>query len=125
MATIEKVLLSNSLGGRPILITGTLTSNASNIHNTGTNASIYDEVWLYANNFSASNVTLTIEYGSNVANASNNDRIIYGVPASSGFTIITPGTVLTGDGSAVRQIRAFTNVANTTTITGFVNRITP
>jgi hypothetical protein len=123
MATINKVLLSNSLGGRPILITGTATGTANNIHNTGTSASVYDEVWLYANNFSASNVSLTIEYGSNVANSTNNDRIVYGVPANSGFTIITPGTVLTGDGSAVRQIRAFTNVANTTTITGFVNRI--
>jgi hypothetical protein len=125
MANITKEKLSSSDGGRPILIQGTLTSNATNLHSITSNANVYHEVWLYANNFSGSNVTLTLQYGSNIANATNNDRIVYGIPSSSGFTIITPGTVLQGTEFGLRYISAFTNVGNTTTITGYVNNIAP
>jgi hypothetical protein len=123
MATINKVTLSNSAGGRPILITGTTSGSPTNIHTTGTNASVYDELWLYANNFSNSYVNITVQFGGTSANATNNDQLWYNVPSQSGLTLITPGLVLNGDGSAGRQVSAFTSTTNLVSVTGFVNRI--
>lgn len=119
MATFTKVLLSGSTGGRPIKVVQTATAGTT-IHATGTSATIIDEVWLYANNTSASSVDLTIEYG---GTTSPDDLIVVSIPAKSGLSIVAPGLILTGDGAAARTIRAFASSANVINIVGYVNRI--
>ena len=119
MATFTKELLSGSTGGRPIKVVQTATAGTT-IHATGTSSSIIDEVWLYANNTSASSVDLTIEYG---GTSNPDDLIIVSIPAKSGLSIVAPGLILTGDGAAARTIRAFASSANVINIVGYVNRI--
>jgi hypothetical protein len=119
MATYTKVLLSSSTGGQPIKVVATATAGTL-IHTTGTSSSTIDEVWLYANNTSASSVNLTIEYGG-VTNPDN--QILVAIPSGSGLSILLPGLILTGDGSTGRNIRAFAGTTNVINIVGYVNRI--
>ena len=119
MATFTKVLLSGSTGGQPIKVVAT-ASTGTLIHTTGTSTSTIDEVWLYANNTSASQVKLTIEYG---GTTSPDNQIITAIPSGSGLSILLPGLVLTGDGSVGRSVRAFAGTTNVINIVGYVNRI--
>lgn len=120
MATFSKQLLSQSTRGRPILVTA--TSSGTQIHITGTSATIIDEVWLYASNSSTSNVKLTVQFG---GTTSPNDEIEFTVPAESGLYLIIPGLPLTGTGSATSSILAFAATGSVINIAGYVNRITP
>lgn len=119
MATFTKVLLSGSTGGQPIKVTQTATAGTL-IHTTTSSSSTIDEVWIYANNTSASQVNLTIEYGGTTA---PDNQIITAIPSGSGLSIVIAGSVLTGDGSTGRSIRAFAGSANVINIIGYVNRI--
>ena len=63
MATYSKVKLSESTSGRQIKVVSTSAGSGTLIHTAVAGASDYDEVWLYANNTSGSDVLLTIEWG--------------------------------------------------------------
>lgn len=119
MATFSKVTLSGSTQGKAIKVVAT-ASTGTTIHATGTSSSIIDEVWLYAYNSSAAAVTLTIQYGGTTA--VDND-IKLSIPATSGLTLVVPGLILTGTGSAANTIYAFAATTNVITINGYVNRI--
>lgn len=119
MATFTKILLSGSTGGRPIKVAAS-GSTGTTIHTTQASSGVVDEVWLYANNTSASQTTLTIEYG---GTTNPDDRIIVAIPSKSGLSLLVPGLVLTGDGSSGRTIRIFADAANVINIVGYVNRI--
>lgn len=119
MATFSKVKLSGSTDGKAIKVAQT-ASTGTTIHATGTSSSIIDEVWLYAYNSSASGVVLTIQFGGTTA-VDNDIKIT--IPATSGLTLIVPGLLLTGTGSAANTIYAYAGTANVLTISGYVNRI--
>jgi hypothetical protein len=119
MATFSKLHLSGSTGGQPIKVVAT-TSAGTTIHTTGTSSTAIDEVWLYANNTSASAVELTIEYG---GTTNPDNRIILPIPSKAGLVIILPGLTLSGTGSAGRVVRAFAATTNVVNITGYVNRV--
>lgn len=119
MATFSKVLLSGSTQGKAIKVAAT-TSTGTTIHATGTSSSVIDEVWLYAYNSSASAVTLTIQYG---GTTSVDNDIKLTIPATSGLTLVVPGLILTGTGSAANTIYAYAGTTNVITISGYVNRI--
>lgn len=119
MANFSKVLLSGSTQGRGIKVAAT-SSPGTTIHATGTSSIAEDEVWLYAYNSAASSVLLTIQYGNTT---SPDDDIKISIPPQSGLTLVVPGLVLTGTGSAANTVRAFAASANVITIHGFVNRI--
>ena len=119
MATFTKVNLSGSTQGRQIKVVATASSGTT-IHATGTSSSIIDEVWLYAHNSSGSNVVLTVQYG---GTTTPDDDIKLTIPATSGLTLVIPGLILTGTGSAANTIRAYAGTANVITISGYVNRI--
>jgi hypothetical protein len=121
MATFSKQLLSGSTGGKAIKVAATATPGTT-IHATGTSSTAIDEVWLYAVNSSASDVKLTIEYG---GTTDPDDLVEFTVTAESGLYLVVPGTVLTGDGTSARTIRAFAATADVINILGYVNRITP
>jgi hypothetical protein len=119
MATFSKVLLSGSTQGKAIKVAAT-TSTGTTIHATGTSSSVIDEVWLYAYNSSASAVTLTIQYGGTTA-VDNDIKLT--IPATSGLTLVVPGLILTGTGSAANTVYAYAGTTNVITISGYVNRI--
>jgi hypothetical protein len=119
MATYTKLNLSESTGGRPIKVAATETAGTL-IHATGTPASVIDEIWLYASNTDTSARKLTIEYG---GVAVPDDIIEVTIPAEAGLVLVIPGLILSGTGSAARNVRAFAATTNVINISGYVNRI--
>jgi hypothetical protein len=119
MAIFSKQILSGSTNGAPIKVVAT-ASTGTTIHATGTSASTLDEVWIYAYNSSSSTVVLTIQYGGTTT-PDNDIRV--SVPAQSGLTLVVPGLILRGTGSAATTIFAYAASANVITLSGYVNRI--
>jgi hypothetical protein len=119
MATYSKILLSGSTQGKAIKVVAT-ASTGTTIHATGTSATIEDEIWLYAYNSSSSTVVLTLQYGGTTA-VDNDIKIP--IPATSGLTLVVPGLILTGTGSAANTVYAYAGTANVVTVNGYVNRI--
>lgn len=119
MATFTKVKLSGSTDGKAIKVAAT-SSPGTTIHATGTSASIIDEIWLYAYNSSSAAQLLTIQFGGTTA-VDNDIKII--IPSQSGLTLIIPGLMLTGTGSAANTVLAYAATTNVVTISGYVNRI--
>lgn len=120
MATYSKVLLSGSTQGKAIKVAAT-ASTGTTIHATEISSTIEDEIWLYAYNSSATAVVLTIQFG---GTATPDDDIKLSIPATSGLTLVVPGLILTGTGSAANTVRAYAGTTNVITISGYVNRIT-
>jgi hypothetical protein len=119
MATFTKTLLSGSSQGQPITVVAT-ASTGTTIHATGTSSTTIDEVWLYATNTSSSSVNLTIQYGGTGA---VQNAITLSIPSKSGLSLIIPGLILTGTGSAATTVYAYAGTASVVTISGYVNRI--
>ena len=120
MATFTKTILSQSDDGRGRLITGTNSAGAASIHTASSTVTTIDEVWLYAQNQSAADVKLTIEYGSNLGTA---DPIEVTVVAESGLMLIIPGLILKGN-SSPKTISGFAGTINVISVFGYVNQIT-
>lgn len=119
MATAKKRKLSSSTDGRPILITATGTAGTL-IHTSvaGTVEGTFDEIWLYASNFSSSDRTLNIEWG---GTTSPDDIISTAITSKSGLMLLIPGLILQ-DGT---EVRAFIDVTGSAlSVSGFVNTIT-
>ncbi len=119
MATFSKQILSGSTDGKAIKVAATATAGTT-IHTGSTTTTTLDEVWLYAQNTSASDVKLTVEWG---GTASPDDHIEYTVKAENGLYLIVPGLILKGNATAL-VVRAFAATTNVITIHGYVNRIT-
>lgn len=119
MAVFTKQLLSGSTQGRAIKVAATASAGTT-IHTTGTSSTVIDEVWLYAYNSSTGPITLTIQYGGTTA-VDNDIRL--DIPPTSGLTLVVPGLILTGTGSAGNTVAAYAGTTNVITISGYVNRI--
>jgi hypothetical protein len=119
MATFSKQKLSGSTDGKAIKVAAT-SSSGTIIHATGTSDSVIDEIWLYAYNSSAAAQLLTIQFGGTTA---VDDDIKITLPSQSGLTLVVPGLILTGTGSAANTVRAYAATTNVVTISGYVNRI--
>jgi hypothetical protein len=119
VATFTKAKLSGSTDGLPIKVTGTNTAGAVTVHTavSGTSAGVFDEIWIYANNTSATAVKLTIEYGTATAADGN---IELTVAAEAGLVLVIAGLILQNS----RVVKAFAGTADVLLITGFVNAIT-
>ncbi len=112
-------LLSGSSQGQPILVVATSTPGTT-IHATDVSATVFDEIWLYAQNTDTADRKLTIEWGG-VATPLNLIEVT--VPFESGLILVIPGLRLTGTGSVASTVRAFCASASVVTITGNVNRM--
>lgn len=113
MPTYTKRLFSASTNGQPILIANTSTT----IHTSINNTTDFDEVWIWAQNTSASAVNLTVQWG---GTTDPNNVIKLSMAASSGSYLLVPGWIL-NNSLVVSAVAAINNVI---TVTGFVNRIT-
>jgi hypothetical protein len=86
MATFTKQKLSGSTDGKAIKLTGNDSAGAVEVHTAvaGTTVGTFDEIWLYANNTSASAVKLTVEWGTATAADGNIELTI---AAESGLVL--------------------------------------
>lgn len=115
MSAVEKLKLSGSSDGEPVLVTATTSTAAITIHTCATAGdNTFDEVWLWGFNNATAAVTLTIEYGDTA------HPIVQTLSAKTGHTLVLPG--LLGNTSLV--IKAFKSAATVVGVTGFVNRYT-
>ena len=114
MATFTKQILSGSTNGASTLVAAT-SSPGTTIHTAISGTSGLDEIWLYADNSSASTVKLTVEFGG----TAEKDQIELNIPGESGLVLVVPGLVL--NNSLV--VRAFAATTNVISISGYVNRI--
>ena len=119
MATFSKRILEGSTDGKAVKVTGTGTASAVTVHTASTTTTTLDEIWLYANNTSASDVKLTIEWGTATAADGN---IEYTVKAENGLYLIIPGLILKGNATPL-TVKAFAATADVILLTGYVNRI--
>lgn len=115
MADYSKLKLSGSTNGRLIKVVATATPGTT-IHTAVAGTVDYDEIYLFANNTSSSNVKLTIEWG---GVASPDDSVELMIQAESGLVLVIPGLVL--QNSLV--VKAFAGTTNVINVSGFVNRI--
>ena len=114
--TLNKSLLSGSTNGKPIKVVATGTLGTT-IHTAVSGTSSMDEIWLWAFNSSASDVTLTIEYGGATVPDQN---IVLTVPSKNGLSLVVPGLLLQN----ALVVTAFASSANVVTLSGFVNNLT-
>ena len=119
MATFTKVPFSAQTDGEPIKVVAT-ASTGTTIHTTGVSATEFDEVWLYAYNSDTAARLLTIQFG---GTATPDDDIKIPIPSQSGLTLVIPGLILAGTGSAGNTVYAYASAANVVTVAGYVNRI--
>jgi hypothetical protein len=119
MATFTKIPLSGSTNGKGILVAATATPGTV-IHTAGAGTTNFDEVWLYAYNSSTGPILLTVQYG---GTATPDDDIKITIPSQSGLTLVVPGLILTGTGSAGNTVAAYAGTANVVTVSGYINRI--
>lgn len=119
MATFTKQKLSGSTDGKAIKLTGTDSAGAVTVHTAvaGTTVGTFDEIWLYANNTSASAVKLTVEWGTATAADGNIELTI---AAEAGLVLVVPGLILQNS----MVVEAFAGTADVILLTGFVNAIT-
>jgi len=120
-AQFTKVILSNSVNGRQILVSGTTSGSATAIHTATfgqTSSGSLDEIFLYASNNATSSVTCSILWG---GTSEPDDVVRVILPPLNSRTLIADGKLL--QNSLV--VQAYSNVTNAVTIDGFVNRISP
>jgi hypothetical protein len=116
MATFTKRFLSGSTNGRPILIPDIATPGTL-VHTAVAGVTDSDEVWLYVSNTYTGIVDLVIEFGGVI---DPGDTIRLTVAFKAGLFLVVPGLILQNS----LNVRAFANVANVISFSGFVNRIT-
>lgn len=120
MATYSKQLLSQSVNGKAVNITATLSSTTL-IHTTSSSASSIDEVWLYATNATTSDITLNLLYG---GTNFTNDVLFDGViEAYAGSVLVCPGLIARGDDSVGFSIYGNSTSVSGINVFGYVNRI--
>jgi hypothetical protein len=98
----------------PSTTTFTYARTATNVTSAASSGSVYP-----AATAASQNVRLTIQFGGITA---VDDDITYTMTNQNGLYLIVPGLPLKGAASAL-EVRAYADVANTVTLSGYVNRI--
>lgn len=125
---LTAVLLSGSTQGKPIKVVATTIGTASGtvIHATGTSASIYDAITLWAWNTDTTTRLLTLGWGvDGVSGYSDPDDLIeIPIPPSSSDrpTPVLIGHRVVGGGAAALTLKAMGAAANVICVYGEVDR---
>lgn len=94
-----------------------IANTSTTIHTSVGTTTDFDEIWIWAQNTSASAVNFTIQWGGTADPA---NAVKLSMAASSGSYLLVPGWLL-NNSLAVSAVAATNNVIS---VTGFVNRIT-
>ena len=98
----------------PSTTTFTFARTATNVTSAASGGSVYP-----ASTAASQNVRLTVQWGGTTA---VDDDITYTMTNQNGLYLIVPGLILRGNATAL-TVRAYADVANTVTLSGYVNRI--
>lgn len=98
----------------PSTTTFTYARTATNVTSGASSGSVYP-----AATAASQNVRLTIQWGGTTA---VDDDITYTMTNQNGLYLVVAGLILRGNATAL-TVRAYADVANTVTISGYVNRI--
>lgn len=112
MAT-EKQELSASTDGEPITIVATVTAGTT-IHTVTAGATHFHEIYLYFLNLSASQVTITVEWGT----AAAIQNMPFKLDPDIGLFLFAPGLPLNNG----KTVAAFASVTNVVVAHGYVHR---
>ena len=115
--TYTKQLLSGSVQGKQIKVTGTNVAGAVTVHTAVAGTAAWDEIWIYAFNADTVSRVLTLLWGGTTE--PDNDIIATLFPKS--------GRLLVVDGALLQNgllVKAYADAANVVLIDGFVNAIT-
>lgn len=115
--TIEWLILSSS-AGQPVLIAATGTPGTA-LHSTGISATVLDFITLIAVNTDTTARKLTVEFGGTGAG----NIIEITIPPESGEIEVCYQKLLTGDGAAARNVKAFCATTNVVNVSGVVKRV--
>lgn len=99
----------------PSTTTFTYTRTASNVTSASSGGSVFP-----AATAATQNVRLTVQWGGTTA---VDDDITYTLTSQTGLFLICPGLIIRGNATPL-VVRAFADVANVVTLSGYVNRIT-
>jgi len=120
MATFSKQILSSSTDGRAIKIASTaISSSATLIHTGSSSSTVFDEVWIYAQNNHTADVAVRIGFG---GVTDPDDIIEYTVKTKGGLYLVVPGLILKGNATPL-TVRASAGTTNVISLSGYVNRI--
>ena len=115
ISSMDMAPLSGSTNGRGQKLTGTNDGGAVVVHTAVAGTTSHDVIWIWAMNTSASDVTVTVEWGGTTA---VDDIVTVSVPASSKYLLI--------DGWVLRNgltVRMFASAANVVSIYGYVQNV--
>lgn len=119
----EKIILSGTVDGNAVLITGALASTANVIHTAVTGTADFDEVYCWAYNNATADFLLTIRWAA-TATAFQTREFQQTIPSQDGLHLVVPGLPFRN----ALTIEAFATVAGTATggigIVGYVHRVT-
>jgi hypothetical protein len=116
MSNFTPVILSGSTDGLAVKVAATATLGTT-IHTAVTGTTNIDEIYLYANNTSATAEKLTIEWGTGTAADGNIEQTIQ---PEEGIVLVIPRLRLQN----AKVVTAFAGTANVILITGGVDRYT-
>ena len=121
MATFSKQLLSASTDGQAVKVVATaIGSSPTLIHTGSSTTTVFDEVWIYAQNNHSADVAVRIGFG---GVTDPDDIIEYTVKTKGGLFLVVPGLILKGNATPL-TVRAAAGTANVISLSGYVNRIT-
>lgn len=112
MAT-EKQELSASTDGEPLLIAA-IASPGTTVHTVTAGATYFHEIYLYFINLSATQVTVTVEWGTQVAG----QRMPFKLDPNIGLFLFAPGLPLNNG----KVVTVFASVTNVVATLGYVHR---
>ena len=117
MATLTKVILSGSSGGRPVQVSA--TSGQVVIHTPHTSTTTIDEVWVYGVNNGTATVDGFLLWGGTATEA----QIAFSLSPKEGAVNIIEGLPILGNSAGSSVIGALVSGTNSILLHGFVHRI--
>lgn len=117
MPTYTKLPLSSSINGKQIIITGTGSISANEIHTAVAGESALDEIYIYAYNNATSSIATNILWGGIVE---PDDLVKCNIPSQNGRYLIVDGKLLQNS----LTVKMYADVSGSLIVDGFVNRIT-
>ena len=127
MATYEKIKFSELTATQNGIFVDDNDPSIVNqvaIHKTSTSATVLDEVWLWIHSPDP-----TTNVGRFMVGDASNGQMYYTQFVPLGTTLVCPGIIMSGTGSAVKTLTVGWEYPNDTServhVFGFVNRITP
>lgn len=118
----SKIVLSCSVDGRLIDITGILASTANTVHTAITGVGDFDEIFAYVINTATADREITFKWGVTVAGVTDVGRRQFSIRVTQldGPVLVIPGWPL----RAGNIVEAFATIAGQVLVGGYAHRVT-